>query len=236
MRGGENMDMDSVLITGAEIAQKIDHTLLKPNATKDQIIQLCTEAKDNNFATVCVNPFWVPVTAKELKGSKVGITTVIGFPLGSNTTFAKVAEARNAITDGATEIDMVMNIGALRSGDLDAVAKDIEAVVQACKGNAIIKVILETGYLTDEEMKTACTISKSAGADFVKTCTGFGPGEATVEDIRLMRLTVGPDMGVKASAGIRDLDTARKMVAAGANRLGTSASIAIITGGTGQGY
>ncbi|MFC5647721.1 deoxyribose-phosphate aldolase [Paenibacillus solisilvae] len=224
------------MLTGAEIALKIDHTLLKPNSTKDQIIQLCLEAKGNNFATVCVNPFWVPIAAKELKGSNVGITTVIGFPLGSTTTFTKVAEARDAIASGATEIDMVINVGALKSGDLDAVAKDIEAVVTACKDSAIVKVILETGYLTDEEKIAACRASKIAGADYVKTCTGFGPGEATAEDIRLMRLTVGPEMGVKASAGIRDLDTARKMVAAGADRLGTSASIAIIMGGTGKGY
>lgn len=219
-----------------EIAQIIDHTLLKPEATRDEIVKICSEAKQYGFATVCVNPSWVPLAAKELEGSNVGITTVIGFPLGATTTFAKMAEARDAIANGATEIDMVLAIGALKSGDLSTVQKDIEGVVQAAGGQVVVKVILETGLLTDEEKVKACTICKQAGADFVKTSTGFGHGGATVEDIALMRKTVGPDMGVKASGGVRDLETARKIVAAGATRIGASSSIAIVTGGKGEGY
>jgi len=223
-------------VTGAEIARIIDHTLLKPDCTKDEIVKLCKEAKENLFATVCVNPYWVPLAAKELAGSKVGITTVVGFPLGATSTFSKVAEARDAIASGATEIDMVMNVGALKSGELNVVKTDIEGVVLACRGQAIVKVILETGLLSDEEKVKACSICKMAGADFVKTSTGFGPGGATPEDIALMRKTVGPDMGVKASGGVRDIDTARKIVAAGATRIGASSSVAIVTGGKGTGY
>ncbi|MFC5447539.1 deoxyribose-phosphate aldolase [Paenibacillus aestuarii] len=219
-----------------DIAQIIDHTLLKPDATKDEIVKICSEAKQYSFATVCVNPTWVALAAKELEGSSVGITTVIGFPLGAATTFAKMAETRDAIANGATEVDMVLNIGALKSGDLDTVKKDIEGVVQAANGQAVVKVILETGLLTNEEKVTSSAICKEAGADFVKTSTGFGHGGATVEDIALMRKTVGPDMGVKASGGVRDLETARKIVAAGATRIGASSSIAIVTGGKGEGY
>jgi len=219
-----------IILTGPEIARKIDHTLLKADCTRDEIVTLCKEAKEHSFATVCVNPWWVPLAAKELAGTKVGITTVVGFPLGSTSTFTKIAEARDAIASGATEIDMVMNIGALKSGDLDAVKRDIEGVVLACRGQAIVKVILETCYLTNEEKKAACSIAKMAGADFVKTSTGFGSGGATVEDIALMRQAVGPDMGVKASGGVRDIDTARRLIAAGATRIGASASVAIATG------
>ncbi|MHC0037022.1 deoxyribose-phosphate aldolase [Pseudoneobacillus sp. C159] len=226
---------ENKVITGPQVARLIDHTLLKPDSTKDQIVQICKEAIEYNFATVCVNPFWVSTAAQVLKGSKVGITTVVGFPLGSTSTFSKVSEARDAIADGATEIDMVINIGALKSGDYETVKKDIEGVVLACKGQAVVKVIIETGFLTDEEKKKACMLSKMAGADFVKTSTGFGPGVATPEDIALMRETVGPDMGVKASAGVRDLDTARKLVAAGATRIGASAGIAIVKGEQGKG-
>jgi deoxyribose-phosphate aldolase len=226
---------DNKVITGPQIARLIDHTLLKPDATKDQIVQICKEAIEYNFATVCVNPFWVRTAAAELKGSKVGITTVVGFPLGSTSTFSKVSEARDAIADGATEIDMVINIGALKSGDYETVKKDIEGVVLACKGQAVVKVIIETGFLTEEEKKKACMLSKMAGADFVKTSTGFGPGVATPEDIALMREAVGPEMGVKASAGVRDLDTARKLVTAGATRIGASAGIAIVKGEKGKG-
>ncbi|WP_152446679.1 deoxyribose-phosphate aldolase [Bacillus sp. THAF10] len=214
----------------------IDHTLLKPESTKEQIVKLCEEAKEHNFATVCVNPFWVQTAAQELKGSKVGITTVVGFPLGATNSYVKVAETRDAIASGATEIDMVMNIGALKSGDFETVKKDIEAVVLAAKGHAPVKVIIETGFLENEEKKKACILAKMAGADFVKTSTGFGPGCATAEDIKLMREAVGPDMGVKASACVRDLDTARKLIEAGATRIGASSSIAIITGGKGTGY
>ncbi|BFT70873.1 deoxyribose-phosphate aldolase [Paenibacillus sp. P36] len=219
-----------------DIAQMIDHTLLKPDATKSEILKICSEAKQYSFATVCINPTWVSLAAKELEGSGVGITTVIGFPLGATTTFVKMAETRDAIANGATEVDMVLNIGALKSGDLDTVKKDVEGVVQASNGQAVVKVILETGLLTNEEKVTASRICKEAGADFVKTSTGFGHGGATVEDIALMRKTVGPEMGVKASGGVRDLETARKIVDAGATRIGASSSIAIVTGGKGQGY
>jgi deoxyribose-phosphate aldolase len=226
----------SSIITGPSVARMIDHTLLKPESTKEQIIKLCEEAKQYNFATVCVNPYWVQTAANELRGSKVGVTTVIGFPLGSTSTFVKIAETRDALANGATEIDMVMNIGALKSGDFDTVKKDIEGVVIAAKGHAPVKVIIETGLLEDEEKKKACILAKMAGADFVKTSTGFGPGCATEEDIKLMREAVGPEMGVKASACVRDLDTARKLVHAGATRIGASSGIAIVTGGKGTGY
>lgn len=226
---------NQTVITGPQVARLIDHTLLKPESTREQIVQICKEAIEYNFATVCVNPFWVSTVASELKGSKVGITTVVGFPLGASSTFSKISESRDAIAAGATEIDMVINIGALKSGDYETVKKDIEGVVLACRGQAVVKVIIETGYLTDEEKKKACMLSKMAGADFVKTSTGFGPGVATPEDIALMREAVGPDMGVKASAGVRDLDTARKLVAAGATRIGASAGIAIVKGEKGKG-
>lgn len=224
------------LITGTQIARMIDHTLLKPESTKEEIEKLCEEAIEFQFATVCVNPYWVATAANALKGSNVGITTVIGFPLGATTTFTKAAEARDAIAAGATEVDMVINIGALKSGDYDAVRKDIEGVVLAVNKQAVVKVIIETGFLTEEEKKKACMLSKMADADFVKTSTGFGPGSATPEDIALMRKTVGPEMGVKASGGVRDLDTARRLVAAGANRLGASSGKEIVKGGKGKGY
>jgi deoxyribose-phosphate aldolase len=219
-----------------QIAHMIDHTLLKPEATKEQIMSLCKEAAEYQFATVCVTPSWIPTAAKELEGTKIGITAVVGFPLGANSEFIKSSEARDAIASGATEIDMVINIGALKSGDYETVQKDIEGVVLAAGGQAVVKVIIETGYLTEQEKKKACTLAKIAGADFVKTSTGFGPGGATPEDIMLMRETVGPDIGVKASAGIRDLDTARSMIAAGATRIGTSSGKEIVKGGIGGGY
>jgi deoxyribose-phosphate aldolase len=226
----------SNIITGPSVARMIDHTLLKPEASKEQIIKLCEEAKEYKFATVCVNPYWVSTAAQELKGSGVGVTTVVGFPLGATSTFVKIAETRDAIANGATEIDMVINVGALKSGDFETVKKDIEGVVLAAKGHAPVKVIIETGLLEIEEKKKACILAKMAGADFVKTSTGFGPGCATPEDIKLMREAVGPDLGVKASACVRDLDTARKMIQAGATRIGASAGIAIVTGGQGTGY
>ncbi|MFC5700437.1 deoxyribose-phosphate aldolase [Cohnella faecalis] len=219
-----------------QIAKMIDHTLLSPVSTKEDILRVCEEAKRNGFATVCVNPYWVPTAAEALKGSGVGLTTVIGFPLGASRTEIKAAEATDAIEAGATEIDMVLNVGALKSGERDAVLKDIRAVVAASEGKAAVKVIIETCYLTDEEKRTASLLSKEAGADFVKTSTGFGTGGATVEDIALIRAVVGPDMGIKASGGVRDLATARKLIQAGATRLGASSSVAIVTGGTGQGY
>ncbi len=215
------------------IASMIDHTRLNPDATKEEIVQLCKEAKQFEFATVCVNPSWVPTVSKELDGSNVGITTVIGFPLGATSTFTKVAETRDAIASGATEVDMVIQIGALKSGDDQAVLDDMKQVVWAANNEAVVKVIIETGFLTDEEKERACRLAKEAGADFVKTSTGFGPGQATVEDIRIMRMTVGPQMGVKASGGVRDAETAQAMIVAGANRIGASAGIAIVTGGEG---
>ena len=222
--------------TPAEIAAMIDHTILKADATKEEVLQICREAKQYQFATVCVNAGWVAAAAEELKGSGVGITTVVGFPLGATTTASKAAEAKFAIEDGATEVDMVLNIGLLKSGDLEGVQRDVEGVAAAVKGQALLKVILETGLLTDEEKVTACGICKKAGADFVKTSTGFGKGGATVEDIALMRRTVGPGLGVKASGGVRDRETALQMIAAGATRIGASSGIAIVTGGTGEGY
>lgn len=212
-----------------QFASMIDHTLLKANATQEEIGKLCEEAKKYGFASVCVNPAYVPLASKLLRGSNVKVCTVIGFPLGSTTPTVKAIEARDAIANGADEIDMVINIGALKSGNHTLVLDDIKAVRQATRGK-ILKVILETAYLTKEEKIIACKLSKEAGADFVKTSTGFGPHGATVEDVKLMREVVGPDMGVKASGGIRDCKTAAEMVKAGATRLGTSASVAIVSG------
>lgn len=220
-------------MTAQNMARMIDHTLLKPDSTEAEIVTLCTEAKQYQFATVCVNPYWVPKAKEELMGSDVGITTVIGFPLGATSTFAKMAETRDAIASGATEVDMVLNIGALKAGDDKTVQTDIAQVVFAANKQAVVKVILETGFLTEEEKRRACLLAKEAGADFVKTSTGFGPGTATVEDIALMREAVGENIGVKASGGVRDAETAQAMIAAGANRIGASAGIAIVTGATG---
>ncbi|MDN4594791.1 deoxyribose-phosphate aldolase [Polycladomyces subterraneus] len=218
------------------IASMIDHTLLKPDATASQIENLCREAKEYGFASVCVNPVWVARAAEWLKGSDVKVCTVVGFPLGATTKETKAFETRNAIENGADEIDMVMNIGALKSGDHTLVREDIAAVVEAAGGKTV-KVILETGLLNDDEIRIASTLAKEAGAHFVKTSTGFGHGGATEEAVRLMRKTVGPDMGVKASGGVRDAETARKMIEAGANRIGASASVAIVTGAQGtKGY
>lgn len=211
-----------------DLARMIDHTLLKPDATREQIQTLCQEALTYQFASVCVNPHWVPLAAELLKGSSVKVCTVIGFPLGATSTAAKAFEAADAIAHGAREVDMVLNIGALKSGDLDAVQQDIAVVVEAARGKALVKVILETGLLTREEKITACRLAKAAGADFVKTSTGFGHGGATVEDVALMRETVGPDMGVKASGGVRDEATARAMIRAGATRIGASAGVSIV--------
>jgi deoxyribose-phosphate aldolase len=211
------------------IASLIDHTLLRPEATRAEILQVCREARDHKFASVCVNAYWVPVVAAELAGSPVKVCTVVGFPLGATSTAAKVAETEAAVAAGAQEIDMVQNIGALRGGDRDAVRQDIEAVV-ACahRRGAIVKVILETALLDDDQKTAACLLAKAAGADFVKTSTGFGPAGATAHDIELMRRAVGPAMGVKASGGIRTLEDFNKMVAAGATRVGASASVKIV--------
>jgi deoxyribose-phosphate aldolase len=213
-----------------ELNRMIDHTLLKPEATKAQIEKLCAEAKEYHFMSVCVNPTWVKYAAELLAGTDVKVCTVIGFPLGANTPAVKAFETAQAIQDGATEVDMVINIGALKSGMYDLVLDDIKAVVQAAQGKALTKVIIETCLLTDEEKVKACELAKEAGADFVKTSTGFSTGGATVADIALMRKTVGPEMGVKASGGVRDTATAKAMVEAGANRIGASASVAIVTG------
>lgn len=212
------------------IAKTIDHTLLKPESMEKDIIKLCEEAKEYKFATVCIQPYWVPTAREVLKNTEIGITTVIGFPLGANSTFVKTAETLDAIASGATEIDMVINIGALKTGDDETVLNDMRSVVEATRGIAPVKVIIETGYLSEEEKIRACKLAKEAEADFVKTSTGFGPGAATVEDIKLMRKTVGPDMGVKASGGVRDRETAEAMIEAGATRIGASAGIAIVSG------
>ncbi|UFJ43167.1 deoxyribose-phosphate aldolase [Brevibacillus humidisoli] len=212
-----------------ELNKYIDHTLLKPDATAEMIDRLCEEAKQYQFASVCVNPTWVRRAAGHLAGTEVKVCTVIGFPLGATTPEAKAAETRDAVSGGAGEVDMVLNVGALKSGDLELVRRDIAAVVEAAAG-VLVKVILETGLLTDEEKVTACKLCVEAGAHFVKTSTGFGPGGATVEDIALMRKTVGPGIGVKASGGVRDRAAALAMIEAGATRIGASAGIAIVTG------
>ncbi len=220
---------DTVTAIDPAIAGLIDHTLLRADATREDIIKICREASKYNFASVCINPYWVPLAAAELAGSQVKVCTVIGFPLGATSTEAKVAETEAALRVGAQEIDMVQNVGALRSGDHDAVKSDIAAVVAAAhRAGAIVKVILETALLDDNQKVMASVLAKMAKADFVKTSTGFGPSGATAHDVELMRLAVGPDMGVKASGGIRTLDDLKKMAAAGATRIGASASVKIV--------
>ena len=213
----------------SSIAALIDHTLLRPEATAADIHKVCTEARHYRFASVCVNPYWVRLVAGELAGSPVKVCSVVGFPLGASTTEIKVAETAAAIRNGAQEIDMVLNIGELRGGNHDAVRSDIQAVVEtAHAGGAIVKVILETALLNDQQKVAASLLAKEAGADFVKTSTGFGPGGATAADVALMRRTVGPAMGVKASGGVRTLEDLQTMAAAGANRVGASASVKIV--------
>ena len=211
------------------LAGLIDHTLLKPDGTYEQIATLCTEAAKYRFASVCVNASNVKLCAELLESSGIPVCTVVGFPLGATSTEAKVFEALQAIQDGASEVDMVINIGALKSRDYEFVEKDIASVARASHaGSAILKVIIEAALLTDEEKEVACQLAKAAGADFVKTSTGFGPGGATVEDVALMRRVVGPTLGVKAAGGIRSYATARKMIAAGASRIGASSSLKIV--------
>jgi deoxyribose-phosphate aldolase len=212
-----------------DIAQYIDHTLLKPEATKQQIEKLCQEAKQYGFYSVCVNPIWVKEAANQLKNSNVKVCTVIGFPLGATTSEVKVFETLNAIDNGASEVDMVIAIGKLKAGEYAGVQHDITAVVNASNGKALVKVIIETCLLTDQEKVKVCQLAVDAGVDYIKTSTGFSTGGAKIEDIRLMRKIVGNDIGVKASGGIRDRETALKMIEAGASRIGTSASIAIVT-------
>jgi len=213
----------------ADLAGMIDHTLLKPQATEDQFRQLCAEARQLSFATVCINPAWVELCASLLRGTPVKVCTVIGFPLGATLPEVKAFEVQRCVTLGASELDMVINIGALKSRRYDVVEDDIAAVVNA--GHALggtVKVIIEAAYLTDEEKVEACALSKAAGADYVKTSTGFGPSGATVEDVALMRRVVGPEMGVKAAGGIRTAEDAKAMIAAGATRIGASASVKIV--------
>lgn len=212
-----------------EIASLIDHTLLRPDATRAQILNLCAEARRYGFASVCVNSYWVPVAFRELGSDGVAVCSVAGFPLGAASTAAKVVEAGEAVDNGAREVDMVMNIGALVSEDPKGVLRDIEAVVEEChRGGAIVKVILETSLLTDVQKEAACQIVKDSGAEFVKTSTGFHVGGATVHDVALLRRVVGPRLGVKASGGIRTLADFQKMVAAGASRIGASAGVQIV--------
>jgi deoxyribose-phosphate aldolase len=210
------------------LASYIDHTILKADAQPKDVEKLCKEAAEFEFASVCVNAANTKLAADLLKGSVVKVCTVVGFPLGATLPQVKAFEAEEAIKNGAGEIDMVINVGALKAGQLDIVENDIQAVATACKNKALLKVIIETCLLTDEEKITACELAKKAGADFVKTSTGFSTGGATVEDIKLMRNTVGPKMGVKASGGVRDLETSLKMIEAGATRIGASASVNIV--------
>ncbi|HFI0506709.1 TPA: deoxyribose-phosphate aldolase [Streptococcus suis] len=207
----------------------IDHTVLKPETTKEQVAKVLEEAKEYDFASVCINPTWVSFAAEGLKGTDVKVCTVIGFPLGANTPAVKAFETKDAIANGADEIDMVINIGALKDKNYDLVLEDIKAVVEA-SGDKLVKVIIETCLLTDEEKVKACELSKEAGADFVKTSTGFSTGGATVEDVALMRKTVGPEMGVKASGGARSYEDAIAFIEAGASRIGASSGVAIMKG------
>ena len=210
-------------------ATMIDHTLLKADSTQKQVQQICEEAKQYRFASVCVNPTWVKYSAEQLAGTDVLVCTVIGFPLGANTSAVKAFETKDAIANGAGEIDMVINIGALKDGNFDLVRDDIKAVVDAANGT-LVKVIIETCLLTDEEKVKACELAVEAGADFVKTSTGFSTGGATAEDIALMRKTVGPDLGVKASGGVRSLEDMKNMIENGATRIGASSGVAIMNG------
>ena len=218
------------MMTKKQLAKLIDHTLLKPDATKDDIIHLCKEAKKHSFWSVCVNPTYVSLATKILRGSDVKICTVVGFPLGANVSEVKAFETGKTIHDGASEIDMVMNIGALKSHDYELINQDIRKVVERAKDRkgTIVKVIIETRLLTEDEKVLACRLVKESGADFVKTSTGFNAPGATVHDVTLIRNTVGPDFGVKASGGIRTYRDATRLIKAGANRIGTSSGVAVI--------
>lgn len=219
-----------------ELNRMIDHTILKPEATEAAVQKIIDEAKEYNFFSVCINPCWVAFASEQLADTDVAVCTVIGFPLGANTPEVKAYEAADAIKNGANEVDMVINIGALKSQQYDYVRQDIQGVVDAAKGKALVKVIIETALLTDEEKVKACELAKEAGADFVKTSTGFSTGGAKVADIRLMRETVGPDMGVKASGGVHNAEEALAMIEAGATRIGASTGVAIVSSATGEGY
>jgi deoxyribose-phosphate aldolase len=218
-----------------DVASLIDHTLLKPDASKTEIEALCREAAEFHFATVCVNPAWVSLAARLLRGSGVGVCSVVGFPLGATTADVKQYETRRVIFDGASEVDMVINVGALKSGDLRTLERDIEGVATTCReGGVLSKVIIEAALLTDDEKVAACTLSKAAGADYVKTSTGFAKTGATVADVELMRRVVGPEMGVKAAGGVRDYAQVRAMQAAGATRVGASAGVRIVRESRGE--
>ncbi|MEI7980539.1 MAG: deoxyribose-phosphate aldolase [Bacteroidota bacterium] len=222
-------------MSAVTLAGYIDHTLLKPEAVVSQFEQLCNDAVKYKFKSVCVNSSWIPFVTKKLRGTSIKICSVIGFPLGEMDTRSKAFEARNAIGNGAEELDMVINVGALKSGNLKLVEEDIRAIKRACRSTTVLKVILETGLLTDEEKIIACEIARKAGADFVKTSTGFSGSGATVHDVALMRRIVGPHMGVKASGGIRTYNQAMALITAGANRLGCGSSIDVITGAESKG-
>ena len=222
-------------IIPSDLAKFIDHTLLKPEATAEQIDKICSEAKEHKFYSVCVNTSWVARCARKLQGTGVKVCAVVGFPLGAMSGRAKNFETRHAIEDGAREIDMVINVGALKSRDFKAVEEDIKWVKRACTRNVILKVIIETALLADDEKVLVCQIAKNAGADFVKTSTGFSHHGATVQDVRLMRRTVGPKLGVKAAGGVRSFDDAVDMIRAGATRLGTSSGVKIVSGETVEG-
>jgi deoxyribose-phosphate aldolase len=233
--GAERLGLHATGGSAGGVAAMIDHTLLKPDATRQEIEMLCREAAQYEFASVCVNPTWVALCARLLQGSRVSVCSVVGFPLGATTADTKHYETRRAIFDGAREVDMVINVGALKSGDLRLVERDIDAVTAPCRDAAVVsKVIIEAALLADEEKVTACTLAKAAGADFVKTSTGFGPGGATAHDVALMRRVVGEEMGVKAAGGVRDLDALKAMVAAGATRIGASAGVRIVQQSRGQ--
>ncbi len=227
--GADRIGAQSAGTVQGNLSPFIDHTLLKPNATDDQVEKLCREAREFGFASVCINSAYVPLAARLLSGSSVKVCTVVGFPLGAMSTDSKAFETRDAVGKGADEIDMVINVGKLKSGDYQYVMDDIRAVVTSAQGRCV-KVILETASLTDEEKAAGCILSKAAGAHFVKTSTGFASGGATAEDIALMRRIVGSKMGVKASGGIKTTEDARRMIAAGASRIGASASVAIVKG------
>jgi deoxyribose-phosphate aldolase len=212
------------------VRSRIDHTLLKPEATTDDIRRLLAEAKENCFASVCINPNYVALSAEELRGTPVKVCTVVGFPLGAHLPEIKAFETRRAVQDGAQEIDMVINIGALKSREYTLVGRDIAGVIEAAGSGVVVKTILEMALLSEEEKVAGCTIAREVSADFVKTSTGFAKGGATVEDVRLMRRVVGPEMGVKAAGGIRSREDAEAMIEAGATRLGTSASVKIVKG------
>jgi deoxyribose-phosphate aldolase len=233
--GATRLGLHAVGGGAGSVAAMIDHTLLKPDATKSEIETLCREAREFGFASVCVNSTWVATCARLVRGSPVAVCSVVGFPLGATTADTKQYETRRAIFDGAREIDMVINVGALKSGDLHLVESDIRAVTSACReSNVLSKVIIETALLTNDEKVAACTLAKAAAADFVKTSTGFGPGGATAEDVALMRRVVGDDMGIKASGGVRTLEGVKAMVAAGATRIGASAGVRIVQQSHGQ--